>query len=168
MRSIWKYDGDRLTRADGASAVDHTHDAGPPHKCAGVVITDELLEQARHEVLNLRTRIAQPGHLNNSALPDVQPGAAGQLEQIQTGGGDVLPQRPGLHSESAGPQPVEEFLVHEMNLAQIGLARVNTHPGPVLDGDAEVCVTDNAQARQQFNFTDCVLAELVACRQVDS
>lgn len=72
VRSLRKYDDDRLTWVDGAAGEDHSHDAGPANHSAAVVVANEFFEQARAEILDLRAGIAQACQLHHGVVAKVQ------------------------------------------------------------------------------------------------
>ena len=75
--------------------------------------------------------------------------------------GDVLAEVGGLHHKSLGAQFVEQFGVHQMHLAQIGLRRIFADAGAMLDRLAHMGVAGDAEALQQANAEARRLAEVV-------
>ena len=51
--------------------------------------------------------------------------------------------------EAGGRQGVQQLLVQQMHLPQVGLSRVAGHAGAVLDGDVKMRIALHTQPRQQ-------------------
>ena len=88
-------DDDPVAGPYGPAGVHDAHDPGPPHDGASASRVRTMLQQAVAEAVDLAARIAQPGHLDEGRCPDPQPRAGRQREQIDAGGGDVLPKISG-------------------------------------------------------------------------
>jgi hypothetical protein len=70
---------------------------------------DDLPQQSRPQRVDLRARVAQPGHLDDGRRADPQPGAAGQGQQIDVPGRDVLAELAGADVEALIEQLVEQL-----------------------------------------------------------
>ena len=167
VRSLRKYDDDRLTWVDGAAGEDHSHDAGPANHSAAVVVANEFFEQARAEILDLRAGIAQACQLHHGVVAKVQQGASRKFQQIDASGGDILPEFPGSNAEPSGFQPLEEFLLYQVNLAQIQGGGICPDAREVLNGDAAVGISGHAKPRLEVNLTHRFLAEAMRGVEVD-
>jgi hypothetical protein len=82
---------------------------------------DDLPQQSRPERVDLRARVAQPGHLDDSRRADPQPGAAGQPQQIDVLGREVLTELARTDLRSLSEQLVGQLGLQEVDLAEIGL-----------------------------------------------
>lgn len=83
---------DAVPGHDPAACHDDGHDPGFGHDLAVVIASKDGVEQTWLEGVDLRARVAQPGDLDDRLGPNAQLRAAGQCEQAQTPGGDVLPE----------------------------------------------------------------------------
>ena len=68
---------------------------------------------------------------------------------------------PGPHGEAGRSQVVVQLGVDQVDLAQVGLARVTGHPGAVLDRHPGVCVMLDAHPFEQRDRVVLGLAELM-------
>lgn len=78
---------DRVANGDPTAAKDHRHHAGSV--VASTAVVGDSLQQAGLEVLDLETRIAQPGQAEDH-LADSENRAHRQREQVQVASCDVL------------------------------------------------------------------------------
>jgi hypothetical protein len=77
------------------------HDRGLAHELAVVIAPEDDVEQPWLASIDLNARVAQPGDLDDRLVPNAQLRAAGQCEQVQIHGGDVLAQLARLESLQA-------------------------------------------------------------------
>ncbi len=89
---------------------------------------DDLPQQSRPERVDLRARVAQPGHLDDGRRADLQPGAAGQRKQIDVPRCNVFAELARTDVEPLMVQLVEQLGLQEVHLAEVELARVGGHP----------------------------------------
>lgn len=167
MRAVGKHNGDGVAGAHCPAAVDHCHDASPPDEVSAVIVTNKFLEQARPEIIDLGARVAQACHFHHRIRAQLQQCAPWQGQKIYAHSGEVLAELARGHTETATIQPVEKLLVHQVDLAQIGLGRIHPNPGTVLDRGTRMGVTGNAKPFQQLNFRHAALAEAVGGVEVD-
>ena len=105
MRFGGKAHHDAIPRHDPAACYHHAHDPGPAHHLAVAITTKNSVEQTRLESVDLNARVAQPGDLDNRLGPHAQLRAAGQSEQVQIPGGDVLAELTRLDVEALRIKP---------------------------------------------------------------
>lgn len=160
-------DCDRVSRGHCSPLVDHTHDACPSEYVAGVVMANEFLEQAALETIDLGTGVAQAGHLHDGLRTKVEKGSSRQFQEVHPEGRHVLAQVPGCHGEPPGSKPLEQFLVHQVDLAQVGLGGICPDSRKVLNRGAKVGVPGHAKAFHQFNSACWLLAETVGGIEVE-
>ena len=87
MRPAGRVDADRVTGADGAARHHHAHDPGPAHHGPVRVAPQHRSEQPRAEGVDLRARVAQPGHLDDRRAAEVQASARRQRQQVDAADG---------------------------------------------------------------------------------
>ena len=100
------------------------HDPGLAHHLAVAIASKNSVEQTRLESVDLSARVAQPGDLDNRLGPNAQLRAAGQCEQVQIPGGDVLAELTRLDVETLLTKLSEQLGVDEVHLSKVGLGRV--------------------------------------------
>lgn len=124
------------------------HDTGLADQTTLCVPIEYGVHQAWSEEVQLLAGVAQAGNLDHG-LADREPGARRQGQQIEAAGGDVLAHvaRPDL--EPLCDQRLVQFGVKQMDLAQVGLRRIASHPRPMLDGHAGMTVALHAKPGQQ-------------------
>src|ERR1035437_3503819 len=88
-----KFHGTRDILRPGAALDNDAHDRGLAH--------EDAVEQPWLASIDLNARVAQPGDLDDRLVPNAQLRAAGQCEQVQIHGGDVLAQLARLESLQA-------------------------------------------------------------------
>jgi hypothetical protein len=76
-------------------------------------------------------------------------------------GGDVLAEFSGAHREAPGGQFGEQFGVNQVDLSQVGLARVGGDAGAVFDCGAAVGIAFDAVPGDQAQLWRAAFAETV-------
>ena len=72
-----------------------------------------------------------------------------QAKQVNALRGDVLTHLAAGYIISCRAELLVEFGMEQVDLPQVGLARITRHSGKVLNGFTQVCVSLHAQARQE-------------------
>src|SRR5450756_2984029 len=90
MRFGGKAHYDAIPRHDPAACYHDAHDPGLAHHLAVAIASKNGVEQTWLESIDLSAWVAQPGDLDDCLGPNTQLRAAGQCEQVQIPGGDVL------------------------------------------------------------------------------
>lgn len=157
-----KLDTDRVTRAHDATLQHDAHDPGLAPDLALVITIEHRMQQSGPEVVDLLTRVTQPGHLDNSSSTKGQPRAPGKGEEVDAPRGDVLPQLPGIDVESLRSKLVVQFGMDQVDLTKVGLGGVSSYARAVLDCHPRVSVTLNAEAGDQGDLLGDQLGEAVA------
>jgi hypothetical protein len=79
-------------------------------------------------VIQLDAGIPQACDFDNGRVAQMQPRPGWQSKQINAARRDILTHLPGCDGESSGPELVMEFSMDQVDLAQVGLARVTCYP----------------------------------------
>ncbi len=161
MRLRRHHDTDGVAWSHLAAFEDDGHDAGLADEFSVVVTRQYRRHQAGLETIQLGTRIPQAGHLDHRRIPQVQPRADRQPEEINAAGGDILTHLPGGHGKARVPQFVKQLGMNEMHLAPIGLARVVHHPRAMFDPLTHVRITLGSKSGQKPDAFLILLAESV-------
>ncbi|GGQ85345.1 hypothetical protein GCM10010250_65670 [Streptomyces althioticus] len=153
---------DGIVGADGPSTADHSRDATLEDELAGQgVHGEDRAKQPLAEVVDLRAQVAQSCHLEHRLLPEMEQSAGGQAQQVHPARGDVLAKLARGNLEALEREFVEEFLVHQVDLAQIGQVRLVGHAELVADRLTCVNVSLHAEPREQRDGIAIGLAERV-------
>lgn len=116
----WQLELDRVAWLDLPASGYCPHDSGQADDVAIGIGMQGLLEQSVLEVVDLLTRIPQPGHGDNH-VTDHQPGTDGKLQEVDATSGDVLAHVPGTDAEAGLCHFVEQLRVDQVHLAKIRL-----------------------------------------------
>ncbi len=113
--------------------------------------------EARLELIELLTGIAQACEPEHYLPANVQLRSLGQSEEIYPCGRDVLAELARLDGEALLLEFREELTVNEVHLAQVGLSWVPCYARPMFHGNSAVRIAFNAEAgdhrnRRQFRF----------------
>jgi hypothetical protein len=149
-----KFDADRVGRSDNSSRQDNGHDATLANDHAIRSPIKNHRKQARHEVFNLPTGIAQAGDFQHYFRTNPQQGAARQPKQINPLRGDILAKLGRANIEALGAKLIEQFGVDQMDLPQIGLRWVRSNAGTVFDSRAFMNVAFDTLTGDNANFID--------------
>src|SRR5438045_9474011 len=90
MRLRRQLDPDLVAGPHLAAGNDDAHDAGLANQIAMLVPAERRRHQSRLDAVQLRTRVAQAGHLDDRRAAETQPRAGRQTEQIDALRRDVL------------------------------------------------------------------------------
>ena len=90
MRLWRQLDADRVAGAYLAAGYNHAHDTGFANQIAVLVAVEGCGHQPPLDAIQLGARVAQTGHLDDSAVAETQPGAGRQPERIDAARRDVL------------------------------------------------------------------------------
>ena len=150
---------DRIARPDRSTGRDDAHDPGLAHDVARRIPTDDLLQQAVLELVDLQARVAQAGDLDDGFVTEVQQRADGEAEEIDAARGDVLPEIPRSYLVARLTEFLEQLLVDQMDLAQIRLGGVLRNAGTVLDRDPRMYVPLDTESGQQGHAVPVRLGE---------
>ena len=161
MRCGRELHGDRVAGPDRSAAHDDRHHAGLADQPAVGVPVEGCGHEPGRKPVQLGARVTQPGDLDDGLRAEAQPGSHRQREQVEALRRDVLTELAGADRESAVGKLGEQFAVHEVHLAQVGLAGVAAHPRAVLHGPAEVRVAVHAERLDQPDLVHRHLAEAV-------
>jgi hypothetical protein len=117
---------DDISWLHGAAAQDDSHDPGLAHEPPVLIAPKDGVEQAWLEGVDLSTRVAQPGDLDDclGAYPEL--GALGQCEQVQIPGRDVLAKLARSDVEALPTNLGEQLSVDEVHLSEVRLGRVRS------------------------------------------
>jgi hypothetical protein len=159
MRQRWQLHRDRVVGSNLAAGHDHRHDTGLADERTAGVAVEHRSHQAGLELIQLYARVAEPRDVENRRIPDSQPGARGEPEQVDPACRDVLTHVSRHHSESLGSQLVVKLGVNQMHLAEIRLGRITGHPRTVLNRPATVGISLHSEAGQQVDAILIGLAE---------
>lgn len=91
----------------------------------------------------------------------MEQGAGGQAQQVHPARGDVLAELARRDPEALEREFVEEFLVHQVDLAQVGQVRLVGHAELVADRLTCVNVSFHSEPREQPDGIAIGLAERV-------
>jgi hypothetical protein len=99
MRFRWNVQLDPVAGPDGPSIKHDAHDSGCVHAVPIGVSMPEQLRQPFLEIIDLRTRLPQPGQFDDSAGAELQTGTGRKGMKVESLGRDVF-------AELAGTNPV--------------------------------------------------------------
>lgn len=122
------YDFDVISRLNQAVLKNNAHDACLANDRAVFGTAQHRCEQTRLKILDLRAWIAEPCDLDNGVGANSELRTGCQRKQINSTGGDVLPQLPGLDAKSGSRDISKEFFAEEMDLPKVGLGRISGYP----------------------------------------
>jgi hypothetical protein len=159
VRTVRQFHGDDIAGSGAAAGNDHAHDPGLAHEGTIRGTVQNGLQQARHELIDLGTRVAQTGHLHHSVRSEPKLRTPGQGEQVDASGRNILAQLTRSDLEALLPQLVEQLRLDQVDLAKVGLRWVCRHTGTVLHRDTGVRVTGDPDSRQQPDLVHDGLAE---------
>jgi hypothetical protein len=157
-----------IPRHDPAAGYHDAHDPGLAHHTAVAIASKNGVEQTRLESVDLSAWVAQSGDLDNRLGPNAQLRAAGQSEEVQIPGGDVLAELARLDVETLLTKLSEQLGVDEVHLSKVGPGRICGDVGAVLHRSPRVSITVNSQPGQQKNLQGLWLTEPVATVATDS
>ncbi|GAA2464258.1 hypothetical protein GCM10010405_55770 [Streptomyces macrosporus] len=167
MRSVRQFDLDRVAGAHHAAGPDDAHHPGLADDVAVLVAADDLLRQARPEVLDPEAGVAQSGELHDRLAAEAQQRARGRAEQVDAAGGDVLAELPRPHVEPRPADLVEQLLVDQVHLAQVRLGGVLGDARAVLDRHPRVDVPLHPEPGEQRDAVPVRLGERVRAVAAD-
>lgn len=167
MRLGRQLDAYAVMRADDSTGDDDAHDPSLADQAPVLVAVKDRLHQPRLKDVQLITGIAQSGHLNDRVGTEVQPGAAGQAEEVQAAGGDVLAHLPRCDIEAAISQLVVELGMNEVDLPQVRLCRVGPNSGAMLHGHPGVRIVVHPDTGDKVDAVRIQLAECVHTATAD-
>src|SRR3954452_7500300 len=167
MRLRRQFNPNAVSWPNIAASDDDAHDPRLADEIAIGVPVQRCRHQSLLEAVDLDARIAQAGDFNDSAVAEMQPSPARQLQQVDTRGGDVLAEIAGPYGEARRMHFVEQLGVHQMHLAQIRLRRIPADVRTMLDGLAHMGVAIDAQSLDEPDAEARDLAEVMASAQAD-
>jgi hypothetical protein len=129
----WPFDLNRVARPNLTTREDDTHDSGDTGYGTVLISVSQPPHQAFLEVINLEARVPQPGQFNNSIRSDAQQCPRWKRKQVNTFGRNVLTELTSSNGVALPCQLVEQLLVDDVNLPEVGLRCVLAHQMPVLD-----------------------------------
>ena len=119
-------------------AIAGTHLAPDHHHAHDPALADERTvrrtvqnrpQQSRTEILDLTAGIAEARHFHDRLIAQAQPSPSRQAEQIDALRGHILAKMAGRDAaEAVARQFVEQLGMDEMDLPQIGLRGIDSHP----------------------------------------
>ena len=149
VRRQWHYHSDTITRRHNAVCDHDCHYARLADDRAIERPVDHCLGQTALEMVELSARIAQAGQFDDRRRSKPQPRPRRHIEQCQPARQHILADIARSEVEALAAQVIEQFGVDKVDLAQVGLARVDCDAGPVPDGGAGMGVSGNAETREQ-------------------
>lgn len=161
MRRWRKFDGDRISWPDCSASENDAHDASLPNDTSLAVPTENRLQQARFERIDLCTRISQPSHLDARLVAEMKDSTRRKGKQVDACGRYVLPHLSRRDGKPVGRDLGEKLRMDEMHLAKVRLVRIHGDARAVLDGATEVCVTRHTQARDESDLIGSWFRETV-------
>lgn len=166
MRASGWLNNDGITWSNGPAMLDSRHDAclaDDALRCLGC----DFLQQTRSKCINLGAGIAKARDPKDHLFADTQQGVAGQAEQVDAFGGDILAQITGVHIEPLVCEFFKQFAMDQVHLAQIGLIWIDSHAREVLDEFPGVRVIFDTQPGNYPDFIAWLLREAVLVRPAD-
>jgi hypothetical protein len=133
MRLRRQLDSDWVAGSHVAAGKDDAHDARFSDEVAALVAPQGRFHQALLNPVQLGTGIAQPRHLDEGVLAQLELCAGRKPEQIDAAGGHVFAHLPGRDGEPGVSKLVVQLGVNQVYLAQVGLALVACHARAMLD-----------------------------------
>lgn len=124
-------------------------------------------QQPVGELVDLVTRIAQPGDRHQGVGTQPQHGAGRQTQQIDAVGREVLAQVTRTHLVAYCSDLIEELAADQMHLAQVGLVRIVGDARAMLHSRARVSIAFHAQPGHQRDLALRVLGEPMVSVQMD-
>lgn len=164
QRLVWKrgkLNDNRIALGHIATRGDDCHDTGSSDQLTVLASLQNCRHQPLLKAIELNTRIAQAGELDDRVAANPEPRADREAQQIDTAGGDVLANIAGSHPKTSGPKLLKEFDLNQVHLAQIGLGWVPGDTRTMLHSLSSVRVTLDTVARDQAKARLARLTERV-------
>ena len=157
-RPSWELDLDRITWRHDPAGYHNRHHSRLADRATLSIRADDLLEQTRLEPVDLQAGIAQPGEFHDCLGTESQASPSWKLQQIDSMGGDILSE---FARGDLGGHLVEQLRMNEVNLPEIRLRGIASHPRKMLHGCAEVRVAFDTEAGHKGDGFSGWLAEAV-------
>src|SRR5690606_30671092 len=90
MRLRWKLDPNPIPWPHFATRYDHTHDPGLADEVPLLITIQDGGHQSRLKVIQLGTRVSQPGHFHHRLVTQMEPRTCGKPEQVDAARRDVF------------------------------------------------------------------------------
>lgn len=138
--------------------IPHPHDAAGDHHRHHAAFADHAAvggfvehggHQAGGEAVDVFAGAAEAGHFDQRFVPQPQAGTAREAEQVDPAGRNVLTQLAGANAEALFRQFIEQFGMHQVDLAQVGRIGVFPLVIAVLNRAPKVGIALDPEARQQ-------------------
>src|SRR5437660_12823940 len=118
----WRWlDRNHVPATDVSPSKHDAHDASFSNKCAIGVALENRSHQSGLKSVELGTRIAQAGHLDDRVTSEVQPCALWQRQQIDAARRDVFADLARHHRVTACLQLLEQLGMEKVHLTQVRL-----------------------------------------------
>lgn len=153
--------GNDISRSYHAPCPDDPHDASLADQTTLFITVQHCRQKPVPKVIDLATRIAQTGHLDDSFVAQMQQRAARQRQQIKPPRGQILADFSRRDDESLSGKFGEEFAVKEVDLPQVGLRWVDGDAREMPHCHPAVRVTFDSKSPDQPDFRFWRLAEIM-------
>src|SRR5262249_2765032 len=154
-----KLDADEVIGAYFAASQNDAHDTRLANEVALCIAIQDGCQEALLKVVQLGAGVAQAGHLDHCLIAQVEARAGRQAKQIDAARGDVLAHITSGYGKAGSVQFLMQFRMDQMDLAQVGLARVARYPRAMLDLFALMGIAFYSQSGQKTNAVLVLLAE---------
>ncbi len=117
----WELDGDFIAWPDSAARDDDAHNPRLANQLSLRSATKHCCSKARLKLVELFTRIAQPGDFDYCGVTNVKLGSGRQSQKVNIARSDVLADLPWVNAKPLSAEFFEELLMNEMHLPEVGL-----------------------------------------------